>query len=199
MVDKKEETVETEVEAPKYITHEDLNKAFDARFSKFATKIESKFDSILQMGREGNTNPVASSPGGEETEVSKLRRELAEEKKSRKESEKKQKLERFHNEIGLSLVGKVVDGWQDVALDRIKQYTKVENDKPYIELDGLEYTVSEGIQEWLKKPENKRFLPVPVNTRTKTSLNPVISGQKYDEESVLKEHLKNKNIKDFFD
>lgn len=181
-----EESVNTK---PNYVDHESLNKALDARFAKFAKHFETKLKtqaelpSVPSVQADNMTDETSSSSN---KDFAKIERMLKKEREARVELENRLASEKIHNELGGALRGKVSDTWLDIATSQLKAQAKVEGGQSVIEMDGLSYSITEAVSEWIKKPENKRYLPAPTNTNTvRNGQTPVISGKNSKEAQVL--------------
>jgi hypothetical protein len=161
---------------PKYVSHDQLNKALDARFAKLYTNIEKKFEGVAKQAPQTEEEVPATTSTN--PEFAKLARDLKKEKEARVELENRLASEKIHNELVSELRGKVSDTWIDVASSELKSLATVRGGTAQIEFDGVPYNISEAVQEWISKPENKRFLPAPTNAKTQqTGRAPILGRQ----------------------
>lgn len=149
---------------PKTLTAEEFNKAYSAREKSTLAKIEKMLKAQSKPAPKAEAD---DDDGGEDKQVddpvakklNALERRVKEAEKREKDALKASQVARAETALQKELTGKVSEDWIDVALTHVSKHLKSDSDKPTLVFDDLDYSLADGVAEWLKNPANKRFIP----------------------------------------
>jgi hypothetical protein len=137
-----------------------INSAVSSQLKRVTGKMSESFESMLQEKLQGLTPSQSSAPkekSKEESEVAKLRQELAAEKRANLEKE-------VYSGLKEKLVGKVRPEAVSSALKILKADGHIDFSKkePVFRFGGEELDLDSGLETWLENSEDaKLFKPAP--------------------------------------
>lgn len=155
-------------DTPRYMTHEEFNKALDARLGRAFGSFENKLSEQLSKYTMQPEQTPENVP-----DVEKLANKVKALEKENRDTRKAHEAEKLHNALSSALRGKVSDTWIDLATENLKKQSQIANGQAQIVFDSVPYGINEGVEHWLSQDENKRFLPAP---KTSTQLKSPVSG-----------------------
>lgn len=170
--------------------NEAVNSAVTSHLKRTLPKmIEAASKSKQQPTQEAAPNETDPDPTN--AKIATLERKIADLTKREREAREAARKEKTVTNLAQTLRGKVADDWLDIAVERLSSKVEYdESDAPTLKINDGAFSIDEGASEWLKAPENKRFLPAPKTPARPTApayQPPTVAGKElsFDEKIQL--------------
>lgn len=133
---------------------------------KLAALIDARVQSALAAALAAQKQTQAQAPAGDKisSEIEELRAALGRETDARKATERRALEQSAHARLVKSLSGKVHSGTEDMIatlIQRGREQVVYDKSGPKLRLGQVDYSIEDGVSEWLGSDEAKVFIPAP--------------------------------------